>query len=301
MTDYEVKLGAGQPAFTTETRENDYEIEFPLGPAEPTALVARAKFSIFRSSYARPAANSTVSITVNGGSQTFYFIDDIDFQNVRGPWLRFTRLYATIPASWNDPVALPYSYPSYVPTSLGSAKAVTAIAWNSGNFDHIVTTSTAHGLVAGNTAFFNLNYTFGGLVVAQSLFALIISAPSTTTVEISGLAVTGPGSFTGVSGNLYAATIGRLQPETIIAAARVQNDYALTSTTSLNDDLPLAQPFSPIDSTGAVTTALSTTTFPTAAAYSALVAAGTELVADCTRERYMGNIYVRRTRYVPAM
>jgi hypothetical protein len=43
------------------------------------------------------------------------------------------------------------------------------------------------------------------------------------------------------------------------------------------------------------------TTSPTAAAYAALVAAGTEIVAEESFvERYAGNIYSRTTKYVVA-
>ena len=64
------KTGSGQPAFTTESQIGDYVITYVLGAAEPTALEIRAPFMQTRADYARPAANTTLSITVDGSART---------------------------------------------------------------------------------------------------------------------------------------------------------------------------------------------------------------------------------------
>jgi len=87
-------------------------------------------------------------------------------------------------------------------------------------------------------------------------------------------------------------------------ASRISVDYFLpgvTASISTPPDIPLDTRFRVLDSQGQETTTLGTNTQPTLTEYLAIVTNGGEIVAeDSQLERYRGNIYERRTRYIRA-
>jgi hypothetical protein len=295
VTPPDFKTGSGQPAFTTETQCGDYTVEYALGAAEPTALIIRAPFMETRADYARPAANSNITY----GGSTAYFIDDLSFQDLRAGVAQWTREWATIPASWSEPEEYAFTYPAYSGTGAFTANvAVSAITASGANY---ILSCTGGTIVSGDTVFYSVGYTRGGISgFTATGTALAVATTNSSQVTITvGLA--GTGSFTGVTGNVAKVTTTRAEALTLVVGSRVVSDYALTTAANINADLPLVSQFQIINSsTGAITDTLGTGTSPTAAVYLGYVAAGTEIVAECSRRRYLGNIYVRRTRYVPA-
>lgn len=247
-------------------------------------------------------AGTAINITADGtGTLTpsaAYLVEQSTLTDADADQYTYERLFATVPASWSDyDKSFAHEFPAFAATSFGVfTVSFTTITWN--GTSHTINTG---GFSAGDRVYVNVKYTFNNTVVQQTFMTLVISAPSGSTTAIAGISVVGPGTFSSVSGTISLATIGRLAPKNIAADGREQCDYALVSSATLAASLPLVQPFTPVDSTGAETDTLSLTTVPTAAAYAALVAAGTEIVVACTRSRYLGNIFVRKTQLVPAL
>lgn len=256
------------------------------------------------------AANSTAGTTfwctgVGAGTgtatrATAYFVEQGPIEWLDGDEMRYMRTFATVPASWTGPEGYTYLYPSFTPGTVGASKTITAIAWSAPY--HVITTSAAHGFSAGNAVFLDVTFKISSTTYHVTTPALVITAPTSTTFTVFNvLGVTGPMTFSSVSGTAATMGIGRLAAKSLVAASQNVYDYALSSIASLDTDLPLSQKFTPVDSTGAETSALGTVSFPTAAAYGAMVAAGNLLVAEqSTRQRWRGNIFVRRTRFIPA-
>lgn len=229
-----------------------------------------------------------------------YMVEQSPLEWLDGDEMRYVRTFACIPDSWTDPESFVFLFPAFISGALGASKTVTAIAWSTPN--HVFTTSAAHGFVAGNVVFLNVKFTIAPHVYQVSVAALVLAAPTATTFTCFGvLPVTGPTVFTAVSGTAALTTMGRLAARNLVGAAKKVYDYALSSDATIDADLPLSQKFTGIDSTGNETSVLSVASFPTAADYGALVAAGSLITAEqSTRRRWRGNIYERLTRLIPA-
>jgi len=293
------KLGSGQPAFTTATQDGDYTVEYPLGASEPTHLLIRARFKIYRTSYSRPAANTTLTY----GSATAYFLDDTDFTDERGGLQSFTRLWATVPASWTEPGGTyAYSFPAFTAaTTFGNSFAVTAIAASAAYY---VLTTTATGISSADQIYLNLNYVRSAQNYQLTFTTSAVAASSGSSVTVSNI-LPGQNVFTSVTGTVRKGNRGRGTPTAYSVDSFVVHDYALSSEAAQDTDLPQIPAFSPVSvslgASGLEVTTLSTGTLPTAANYESMVAAGSFLVAlPSERRRYLGNIYERTVRLVRA-
>lgn len=292
------KVAAGQTAFTTAVQTADYEVSYPFGANEPTAIVIKAPFMQTRADYARPAANTTLTY----GSATAYFIDDSDFRDERGGVCTWTRTWATIPATWSEPGgSIAYTFPAYtVGIAFGSIYPVTGFyQWNATT---VICNTNATGVSAADMCFLDVNY-----IRANQNYHI-------TTVERASYVQSGtyiaflpvlPGSgvWTDVTGTVRAGNLGRSAAETIEVDSRLIHEYVLSAETTVNIDLPQVDKFSPVNSSGYEVSTLSTgtATIPNSASYASMVAAGTEIVAARSeRSRYLGNIYCRTTRLVKA-
>ena len=99
------KIAAGQPDFSTEVAIRAFEPERPY-PQSPTLIVYRTRFMQLRAYYTRPTA-----IGVHPDLPQVYFADDIDFQDRPGGLVEWTRVYTTLPISWNNYESDAYHYP----------------------------------------------------------------------------------------------------------------------------------------------------------------------------------------------
>jgi hypothetical protein len=290
------KTGGGQNAFTVEERISDYLVSYPLGAAEPTALVIDASFMQTRANYSRPAANAVLSY--NGSNA--YFVDDQGFSDVTAGVTTWGRKWATIPASWSEYEDTSYEFPSYiVGVAYGTTFNVTNIATSGAN---VVLTTSATNVVTNDTVFLDLAFTRNSKDYRLTYVATAIAASSGVSVTVPNQ-FPASGNFTNVSGTLREGQMGRTLPEQLVVTARVLHDYALTSESALDTDLPAIEAFAPVNSSGYEVKALSTgtATVPNSDAYFAMIKAGTEIAVErSSRSRYMGNIYVRRTRFVKA-
>jgi len=101
------KIAAGQPDFSSEVAIRAFEPERPY-PQTPTLIVYRTRFMQLRGYYTRP-----VAISAHPDLPQVYFADDIDFQDRPGGLVEWTRVYTTLPVSWNNFESDAYHYPGY--------------------------------------------------------------------------------------------------------------------------------------------------------------------------------------------
>jgi len=291
------KTGAGQNAFTVEERVSDYIVEYPIGAAEPTAIVVSADFERTRANYARPNANALLAYN----SQNVYFINDEGFQDKTGGVVRWRRTWASIPSAWSEPEEFAFTFPSYiVGISFGSTFNVTNISASGAN---VTLTTTATGISSGDDVYLDLAYTRNSQNYHMTFITPALIGTSAGSWVVVANKLHGSGNFTNVSGTVRKGNTGRSTPESLVVPSRVLHEYALSSETALDTDLPIVEKFAPVNSSGYEITALSTgtATVPNSAAYANMVSTGIEIVADRSqRQRYMGNIYCRLTRLVKA-
>lgn len=295
---------AGANAFTVAERVSDYVYAFPLGAREPTAIEARADFWQLANSYTRPAANSNVSLVSPqnvANTVTAYFVDDTDFEDIGAGVKKWTRFWATVPATWYKDGQYAFSYPAFAASAIGNNAAVTAISANRTAYPWQYTLAAAtSGIAAADFVFIDLNYTQGSQAnIHVSSQAQVVSSNATHVIIGSYLYDNGS-AFTGVTGTIREVSSFRSTPgESEPVDALITHDYALTDGTVANiaNTLPTIAAFSPVvASTGAKTDTLTTLTLPTAATYASMTAAGTLIVPErSTRQPYAGLIHERIT------
>lgn len=300
------KLAPDQPAFTTETQQGDYTVAYPLGAAEPSALLITARFMQYRANYARPAADTPLTY----GSVTAYFVDDTDFVDERGGLTSWTRTWATVPATWSEDSEYAFPYPTFQGTAnLGNSFPVTALTAN--NLARPITytlSTTATGISAGDQVYVDINYLIADSSGSQNIHTAgtytTTAATAGASLVLTALATYGS-SYGSVTGTVrkVGTVLGRSTPFTEPVDARIQHDYALTSVANIGNILPAIDRFRPVlaSNPAVEVTALTSLTLPSTATYQSMVAAGTEIVAQrSTRSIYQGNIHERQTVYVVA-
>lgn len=294
------KLAPGQPAFTTETQTGDYVVSYPLGPLEPTALEIRAPYQQYRTSYTRPTADTPLTY----GARTAYFIDDVDFQDLRGGLCTWTRIWRTVPAQWVDDGQYAFTYPAYTSAgAIGNSFPVTAISANISVAPIQYTlTTTATGLSAGSSVFLDLNFRTGTANNHVSGITGLVAASSGASITVTDIILYSAFGYTSVTGTVRSASAFRTEPLTLRADCQIVHDYALSNIGNIANTLPTVEAWLPIEaSTGAATTSLSNTTIPTNTLYQSMIDAGTTIIPEpSTRQRYAGNIYERSTILIAA-
>lgn len=296
------QTAAGQNAFTTETRISDYQIEHALGANEPTALSISARYMQTRADYARPAANTTLTYDNGAGSDvTAYFVDDVEFQDLGGGVQEWRRIWATIPATWQEPGGtVAFTFPAYTAgVAFGSIFSATGAIAN-GNYYTVNTNAT--NIAVTDTVLFDLSY----LRNSQNYHVTFVTdakyANSGTNVGIAKV-LPGVGTFSSVSGTVREWSTGRVLPQTIEVDSFIIHEYALADDTTADVLLPQVERFAPVNSSGYEVDTLSTgtATYPNSTTYASMVAAGSLIVARRSdRRKYAGNIWERTTLVVAA-
>lgn len=290
-------------AWTTHHEVGSPRLEYPI-PATTEALVLTRTYEGPLATYSA-LAFGTLDPTYNGNANlpNAYLVDQGPLEPIEAAQVRYRRTYATVPPQHEEAESYAFTFPAYTASTTGNAYNITAASVSGAN---LILTSTTSGISPGNLVYYWLAYTYP----AGSGTATSLAARFTPALAVAGANITVTASFSGfsanvnytvTSGQVIAASPGRSGPRTIVVNSRRVSDYAYT-TTPATDLLPL-QPFRPIARvTGEdVTTLTTSNTLPTATAYSALVAAGGDLVAESTVERWRGDIYRRTTRYVTAL
>jgi hypothetical protein len=88
----------GQPAFTVATAVATAVPSFPLGALCPSHFVLKQLFIQIAANYAKPAPNSACPVA---GYTAGVFINDENFTQLAGGLLRWTRVWANVPATVN--------------------------------------------------------------------------------------------------------------------------------------------------------------------------------------------------------
>lgn len=97
--------GPNNPAFSQEVIVRAFDPVRPF-PQNPSAIIYRARLQQLRAYYTRPAFN-----TPHPNLPQVYFADDIDFQDRTSGMVEWTRIWVTIPNSWNDFTSDAYTFP----------------------------------------------------------------------------------------------------------------------------------------------------------------------------------------------
>ena len=117
---FQFKTAAGQTGFSSATSIEAYAPLYPF-PQNTSAIIYRERFMQLRTYYTRPPVN-----TPHPNLPQVYFANDTDFQDRPGGIIEWTRVYVTIPDSWNDFESYAYSFPGYTGTRVPFTRTVTA-------------------------------------------------------------------------------------------------------------------------------------------------------------------------------
>jgi hypothetical protein len=307
------KLGAGQPSFSTETQTGQWEVSFPLGSNEPTAKLFSAPFECYAAAYSRPNANTTYSIPYGNTTVTACFVEDSTFIDLRGGLVRWTRLAATVPASWSEDSQYAFAFPAYqITQNVGNAVSITSIVANYSNTPATYAISASLsglGISAGDTIYVDINYIVQSGSLTQNVRSaqtlVVLNVNGTTSLDVSALYPSLNGTFSGVTGTLRKMRQYRnTDTSADVDAARIQHDYALTDGTvgNIRNVLPIIERFRPVIAASGIDTAvLTSSTLPTAATYASMIDAGTEIAVEPSkRDVYYGLIRHRATIFVKA-
>lgn len=290
---------AGQPAFNSVVTVGLPQWE-KLLPVPNDKVVFRQRFMQTAASYAPLSydtpypADSTYGVPT---STTYYLVSEENFTPERGGMMSWDRMYSAVPTSWTDSEEYAYNYPAFNGSqTVGTTYNVTAIT-ASGTYYSVSSSLT---FSTGDNLFLNVQFVRSSIIWRVANYVQAMGGVSGTNVLISNI-FNGSGAFSSLSGSIGKATPARGLPKAYVVPSNIVNDYALSSVTALDSNLPIVQPFAVIDNTGYETDTITNLTIPSNASYVSMVATNTQLVAAASsRRRFLGNIFVRSTRYVPA-
>jgi len=291
----------GQNAFNAVTTIGLPVWETPI-PGYDAPIVFRQRFMQTAASFSNATLDTPYSAAGSYGvpaTPTFYLVSEENFSDVRAGLIEWDRVFAAVPDSWSEPEEYANTYVGYFSSGPGTGFSVTSITVSGAQ---TVMSSTINTVTVGDSIFISLTYSRSGISYGIAQSATVVSFSSGASVSISNI-LPGEGDFLNESGTVRAASQGRASARTQIVGSRVVYDYALSTVASLNENLPILQKFSPMNSLGASIDYLqSSLCFPTSGEYLAMIANGTEIIAESSsRRRWLGNIYVRQTRLVPAL
>lgn len=262
---------------------------------------------LFRQSFMQTAASYT-PLTLNTqysaqgqygvpSSPTFYLVAEENFTDVSGGLLQWDRVYARVPQSWEDPEEFVFEFPAYLQSGVaGSYYSITSITTSGSNY----AVYSPMPFTVGDQIYIAANYVRDSQTYYIGQYTKTIGGTSASFALVSSIFL-GSGAFSSVTGVVTKKAIYRALPLTKIVGSVIVNDYALSSPTLLDSDLPLLTQFIAVDANGQETQFLNTATQPVSATYAQMVADQTLIAAeDSIRRRFYGNIYVRSTRMIPA-
>lgn len=290
---------AGQPAFNTVATVGAPVWEKVL-PVPNAKVCFRQRFMQTAASYSPLALDTPYPSDATYGvptATTYYLVSEENFNDQRAGVLMWERVYCAVPTAWTEPEEYAYQYPAFSGSqTVGTTYNVTAIA-ASGTYYSVSSSLT---FSVGDTLFINVAFTRSGIGWRVANYVQALGGVSGTNVLIASI-FGGTGAFSSVSGYIGKGTPARSVPKAYVVPSNVLNEYALSSVTALDQTLPLVNAFVVIDNTGIETETITGSTIPTNSNYVSMVSSGSQIVAATSnRRRFLGNIYVRSTRYVPA-
>ena len=290
---------SSQPAFTSAVT-----VGLPVWdvviPAQNDKVLFRQSFIQLAASYSPLPLDTAYTAAGSYGvptGATYYLVGEENFADQSGGMLQWERVYAKVPSSWSDGEEFSYTFPGYSGSSIpGIDYAITSIS-DSGTY---YTISSSLSFNTGDSIFVSVSYVRDSVsyYVGQSTKA----AGGTSGSSVSVPAIfPGTGTFSSIAGNVTNKVPYRVTTKTELIPSQLVHDYALSSVTGIDVNLPIISEFSPVDAAGASTDFLNTVTKPTASGYATMVNNQVLIVgASSTRSRFYGNIFERVTRYVPA-
>ena len=182
------KTAADQPAFSVETPTRAFEQTRPY-PQNSQIIIYRTRFMQLRAYYSRPDAN-----TPHPNLPQVYFADDVDFQDRLGGLVEWTRVYTTLPTSWNDFSSDVYNYPGFQGT-------LSVLGRNP--FSHIVTTKEVkdYYMVGNTVAFSNLLTSYDNLNASPWSLSGATSTGNYATIPVCAGATQSATRITDTTGN----------------------------------------------------------------------------------------------------
>lgn len=292
---------AGQPAFNTVATVAAPVWEKVL-PVPNQRTVFRQRFMQTANAYSPLAYDTPYPADATYGvptSTTYYLVSEENFADERGGMLSWDRVYAAVPTAWTEPEEYAYTFPAFsglqsIGTSYYNVTAITA----SGSY-YALTSSVSFAV--GTTLYMNVGFTrYPYTNVKQSQFVVVLASTTTNPILI-GNVFDGSGAFTSVTGTIVLGSPGRNAAKTMVVGSNVVNEYALSSVTALDSTLPIIDPFVVLTADGSEIDVITTTTIPSTSTYISMINSETQIVAAASvRRRFLGNIYVRLTRYVTA-
>jgi hypothetical protein len=239
-------------------------------------------------------------------SPSYFLVGEENLTDKGGGVVEFDRVWASVPTTWLSFEDYAYTYPAYiVPISIGSVYTISNITEPATTFFTLTINSSTSGISLGDPIYVSMTFARGSIPYAVQCLTKC-AGTGTSSIDIPHF-LPGTSAFGSVAGSVIECSGGRLSPETLIVSSRIQHDYAMISnpgvTGTIDTELPALDAFTAIDSVGNRVSSLSTgtATRPNSEFYGTMVRDQTLLVAEqSTRERWMGNIYVRKTRMVPA-
>jgi hypothetical protein len=182
------KTAADQPAFSVETPTRAFEQTRPY-PQNSQIIIYRTRFMQLRAYYSRPTAN-----TPHPNLPQVYFADDVDFQDRLGGLVEWTRVYTTLPTSWNDFSSDVYNYPGFQGTLYLLGR---------NPFSHIVTTKEVkdYYMVGNTVAFSNLLTSYDNLNASPWSLSGATSTGNYATIPVCAGATQAAARITESTGN----------------------------------------------------------------------------------------------------
>ena len=293
---------SAQPAFNVAVTSGLPVWENPI-PALNEKTVFRQTFVQTAASYAPLALDTVYPAAGSYGvpsSPTYYLVAEDGQTDLGGGMMQWDRVYARIPTAWSEGEEFAYTFPAFIASATaGSDQTITNIQDSGANY----LVSSGLSFATGDQVHIAVSYVRDSITFFVGQYVRIIGGTSGSSALVPGI-FPGTGAFSSIAGVITKEAPYRATEKTDTVPSQLVYDYALTSTTALDTNLPIIDAFTPVDATGADIisgTSLNTSTKPTAAAYASMINRNVQIVGQASvRRRWLGNIYERQTRYIPA-
>lgn len=287
--------------------DGDFTVAEPTGPPRFSApFEGDPEPYLLEQDYTQ-AYEYWVRLPLNVANSTYggyYLIGESPHQPIGNGIIKWTRLYAKVPAARSDYESFSAQLPGL---TNGAANSFKLIANHQGTNVTVggaaltqFQTTTAHGFIVGDVVAIAFNLSIFD-VQEQNTFVLrsVVSTASATEFKVAVIFPTNPPYYT------YAAksSMGR-SPFTKVVRSRLDRVYYLPGITpgiATVADIPILDPGLITDQFGQITNTYNSLTTPDQNTYLADVLAKTWVVIEASiLRRWKGNILEKTTRYIVA-
>jgi peptidoglycan hydrolase-like protein with peptidoglycan-binding domain len=290
-------------------------VEYPF-PGDQLTRVIRRRYHVLQSSYCPAALDQTDSVYTLA-----YLVSDIPVQELPGGVWEIERTFAEVPTPQQEFESYVFAFPGLnasVIAVTGASTTLTGAAYNattgilSWSSPSVVTGEQVIGRLTGEWGY-QVSGIFGTITYPINQ-AFSRQAISPTAVNIGRKFVLSNRpvfiSTSGISASAFtfeSVALSSRKPIQLASVSRIEDVYFLAgespaAAVSFPSDIESLQVFAVRQLYGALETETVTAfTDPSLNEYAEMIATESEIVAEESRvERYLGNIYRRRTRYMKA-